>query len=122
MNGFLEHHANFINESVTTVSQMMKVLLRSNSNIAKNIVRIGEDNLTLMFSTLGGLGLRRWKPNVLGDPNSQYNVAHGTCCSRYFSPIGETECLCVHGSHPFDGRQHRPSNTVLPEFRVFVPP
>ncbi len=54
----------------------MKVLLRSNSNIAKNIVRIGEDNLTLMFSTLGGLGLRRWRPNVLGDPNSQYNVVH----------------------------------------------
>lgn len=50
------------------------------STISKNIARIREDDLVLTFSAVAELGLNRFKPDLLGDPDSLYNIAHERVC------------------------------------------
>lgn len=76
INGHLKHYAVNINNSAREVEELHRLCNSSRGNIAKNILRISEEHLLLMFAAVASVGLVRWNPDILGNHESVYNMAH----------------------------------------------
>ncbi|KAJ7265145.1 hypothetical protein C8J57DRAFT_1025431, partial [Mycena rebaudengoi] len=50
--------------------------IRSKSTITRNIVRMNDNHLDLIYSVIIQLEIVEWNPDVLGSPDSMYNIAH----------------------------------------------
>lgn len=58
------------------------------SRISRNMRRIQEPHLQLMFRTVANLGLERWAPDVLsGDADSMYNLLHEYIALQTFAEV-----------------------------------
>lgn len=80
VNKYLKDYAGDINKASSMVDDMKKVLLLQDASISKNMARIREDHLIMMYSAAKELGLSAWKPDLLSDPDSLYNIAHEQVC------------------------------------------
>lgn len=69
------------------IQHLRKSLQLDNSYISANINQISEDHLFTMFGAVTAAGLFRWAPDVLGDPDSIYNIVHENIAMVTFRQI-----------------------------------
>ncbi len=76
MNSYLDNFRLNINNARKMAKDLQRLLLLGDSKISNNINRVSEEDLMFTFSAVAELGLSRWRPNILGNADSLYNVAH----------------------------------------------
>ncbi|KAJ7208461.1 hypothetical protein C8J57DRAFT_1610264 [Mycena rebaudengoi] len=91
--------------------------LSSRSFITKNIVRMSDIHLDIIYSKIIHSGLVAWNPDVLGSHNSMYNTAHERIAITTFQTVGG-----AHGySHVGPNLTHLDDMNLLSKFyRNFV--
>lgn len=57
------------------------------STIGKNILRMKDFHLQMIFSAVLSAGLTNWNPDVLGSPDSLYNQAHEIVAIQSFQVV-----------------------------------
>lgn len=83
---FKQHERN-VNDTRSRVQNLLNSL-EDGSITSKNIGRISEGHLLLMFRTVAYFGLHRWAPDVLSsDPESMYNLLHEYIALRTFEQV-----------------------------------
>lgn len=83
----LQHEAG-IREAESSAFNLRNLTDTGGSIISRNIKRIREADLLLMFRTVACFGLTQWAPNVLiYDPDSMYNLLHEHIALTTFEQI-----------------------------------
>lgn len=82
-----DQYGSYIDSARSQILELRKSILPLHSSISDNIGRVGEAHLLVMYEGVASVGLSRWAPDVLGDPNSIYNLLHETVCLFTFRQV-----------------------------------
>ncbi len=80
----------YINSARKEVKSLLDACKTEGSSISANILAMEEDHLLLIFEAVAAMGLKRFAPDFLGDPNSIYNLIHERVCIFTFRQIASS--------------------------------
>ncbi len=101
---------------------LQRLLLLGDSKISNNINRVSEEDLMFTFSAVAELGLSRWRPNILGNADSLYNVAHERIALVTFRQMASQHRYAFMSVNLSTIDDLASSEEVLSQFRVLLPP
>lgn len=81
------NYGSFMAQGATLLKEMEKKLFTEASTISRNVRTLAETYKLFTFQCVAAAGLKRFAPDVLGDPESMYNLIHERVAIHTFSVI-----------------------------------
>ncbi|KAJ7174175.1 hypothetical protein C8R43DRAFT_943790 [Mycena crocata] len=75
------------NEEMVKVRELRTAVRQATSQIANDISRVKDNFLLIIFSAVRCAGLKKWRPDILGAPDSLYNQAHQMVAVQTFQIV-----------------------------------
>ncbi|KAJ7720304.1 hypothetical protein B0H14DRAFT_2642719 [Mycena olivaceomarginata] len=113
-------------EPTAAVAERVTTFLRSarasHSQTSRDAMRVREDHLGMMFNALANAGIHIFTPDILGNPESLYNIAHELVALHSFRVVATTYGYSANLPYRPSHCQGRPHHTVsLPQLHIRSP-